>query len=328
MRLLITGYPGWLTSRFLETLESYPPLFDSIRCLVLPGQIDQIRPEVPLESVPGDILNPPTLELAMREVDVVLHAAGVLHVKRNADFCRINRDGTKHVLQACVKNRVKKLIYISTNAAQGFCEGRGKELVESDPCRPESHYGKSKYEGEQVVERFRDSGKIETVILRSAMFYGPPVPPRHVDVFKRVQSGRFPVFGPGTNLRSLTYIDHLVQGIHLAIQKPIANGQVYYIADREIPTLVEIIQAMADALGCEVKIEHWPLWVARACEQLDLLAAKADIYWMLPHIIGESDKNIACRIEKAEKELGYQPRIHYREGYQRAIAWCRERKLI
>jgi nucleoside-diphosphate-sugar epimerase len=327
-KLLLTGYPGWLTARFLETLPDHPHALGNIRALMLPGQTIPAEHRGLLDGAYGDILKPVTLDQATAGVDVVLHAVGVLHVKRNSDYYRVNRDGTQHILEACVRTGVKRFIYISSNAAQGFCRGKGSELSEADPCCPKSHYGISKYEGEQVVRQFQEAGKIETVILRPAMFYGPPVPPRHIDIFKRIQSGRFPVFGDGENLRSLTYIDHLIQAIHLVLKNPKANGQTYYIADQEIPTLNQIIQAMADALRVSVRIIRLPRWLARVAEFVDLTIAKADFYWMLPHLIGESDKNIACQIDKARRELGYTPSVDYREGYRRTIAWCREHRLL
>lgn len=325
MRLLITGYPGWLTSRFLETLPDFPTHFSSIRCLVS----SEHRPEPSLEAragtfVGGDLLDPASLESACSDRELVLHAAGVIHPKKISDYYRIHRDGTRNLLEACVRKGVRRFIYISSNAAQGFCEGPGRELEESGPSRPESHYGKSKYEAEGVVREYQSQGKIQTVILRPAMFYGPPVPERHLDIYRKIQKGIFYVFGTGEYLRSVTYIDNLVQGIHLAMTKDAALGKTYYLADREIPTLNQLVEAMAGAMGRTVKIIRLPVGLAYAARILDDFLSAMNIYWMLPHVVGESHRHIACSIAKAEKELGYQPAIGFREGYRRTIQWCRE----
>ena len=321
-RLLITGYPGWLTNRFLETLQDYPTVFSSIRCLVHPKHSCPELSKGPWECVAGDLSDPKALRDAVRGRDVILHTAAIIHVKKIDDFYKVNRDGTRNLLEAAVAEGVSKLVFISSNAAQGFCEGKGKELDESSSCCPESHYGKSKRQAEEIIEEYQKSGKIQTVILRPAMFYGPPVPQRHLDIYKRVQKGTFPVFGTGDYLRSITYIDHLVQAIHLAIQKTEANGKTFTIIDREIPTLNEMIRAMGEALGVSVKIVKYPKWLAQLAEKLDGILSAMGIYWMLPHIIGEAHKHIAYRIDQAEKILGYDPKINYREGYQRAIDWC------
>ncbi len=326
MRLLLTGYPGWLTERFVETYKDYQNTFSSIRCLVHP--MSPLVEDRQLETVTGDLRDSGSLKAAVENVDVILHAAGVLHVKRIKDYYTINRDGTENLIKAASEAGVKKFIYISTNAAQGFCEGRGHELDGSEACHPESHYGISKFQGEEIVRKYQVEGKIDTVIIRPAMFYGPPVPIRHLDIYKRIQSGRFPVFGSGNYLRSITFIDNLMQGIHLAIEKDAANGNTYYIADREVPTLNEIILTMGEALGVNVKIVKLPSFLANVAALMDKTISATGLYWMLPHIVGESCKNIACRITKAESDLGYDPKISYKEGYNKTIQWCKEHHLV
>jgi len=329
MKLLITGFPGWFANRLIETLEDYPGArrIERIRCL---SQTKLPPPAslIPVEIFEGDLMDLSSLQKAVAGMDLVLHAAAVLHVRRNQDFYRINRDGTRNLLAACEAAGIKRFLYISSNAAQGFCAGRGHELVENEPCLPESHYGKSKLAAELAVEEYFTKKAFETVIVRPAMFYGPPVPERHLGIYKKIARGTFPVFGSGDYLRSITYIDNLIQGIHLALHHPKAIGQTYYIADKAIPTLNDIIRSIADAMSVNVKIVHYPAWLAAAAEKLDSLISAFDGYWMLPHIVGESCKNIACRITKAEQELGYQPTVSFREGYPRTIEWCRRNNLL
>ncbi len=326
MKLLVTGYPGWLSSRFLSTLNLYPAAsFRSIRCL---SQNEVPRPFPDCEVVKGNILDPGSLEKAVEGCDAVLHTAGVLHVRRIKDFYAINRDGTKNLLEASARAGVKRFVFISTNAAQGFCANAEEMLDEASPCHPEGDYGRSKYAGEQAVQSFYGEGKIETVILRSSMFYGPPVPGRHVDIFRKIQKGFFPVFGTGEYRRAITFIDNLIQAIHLSLQKPKAAGEVYTIIDRVIPTLNQIIGAMGEALGVRIKKIHLPATLALAARKTDDLIAACGQYWMLPHIVGESCRHIAYRITKAENELGYAPATTYREGYPLAIHWCKEQGLL
>ncbi len=331
-RLLVTGYPGWLTQRFLETLSDYPFDFEAVRCLVLngtdlsrlPKSLQTRRGAVPLEFSSGDILDQDSLVLACREVHSILHAAGVLHVKRISDFYAVNRDGVKNVLTAASLSSVKRVVVISSNAAQGFCEGPDQRLTEVDPCRPEGHYGQSKYEGEKAAAAFGAHGGPESVILRPAMFYGPPVAPRHLDIFRKVARGWFPVFGHGRYNRSVTYIDNLVQAIHLALVKPQAAGQTYTITDAEIPTLNDLVDTMASSMGKRVRRIHLPAFLAALAWKLDAVISATGRYWMLPHIVGESTRHIAYSIEKAKRELGYDPKVTYPEGYRRTMAWCRE----
>jgi len=330
-RLLITGYPGWLTGRFLETLRDYEFPYDAVRCLVLPGpaavparQMTTSRGSLTLEICEGDLGSAEGLERACEGVQDVFHAAGVIHVKKISEFDEINRGGTKRLLEAAAKQGVQRAVVISSNAAQGFCPGPGIRLKETDACHPHSPYARSKYEAENEARVVQKKTGLEIVILRPAMFYGPPVPPRHLDIFKKIARGWFPVFGHGNYERSVTYIDHLVQAVHLALKVPCASGQTYAITDAEIPTLNQLVDAMAEGMGLKVRRIHLPAFLAAAARSMDKVISAAGAYWMLPHIVGESTRHIAYSIEKAEKELGYKPLIGYREGYRRTMAWCRE----
>ena len=327
MRLLITGYPGWLTQRFLETRQRYPTSFSLIRCLVHPSaQLPKLDPQI--EIIRGDLNDSDSLVQSCKGMDVILHAAGVLHVKKITDFYRINRDGTEALLKQAVKENVPHFIFISSNAAQGFCRGRGYELSEADVCLPASHYGLSKFQAENIVQKYFDSGQINTTTIRPAMFYGPPVPPRHQEIFKRIQGGTFPVFGDGNFMRSVTHVDNLVDSIHLVLGKPEIRGQTYSIADAYIPSLLEIIDSMGRALGTTVKIQRFPRFLADIADYLDRFLSKLGIYWMLPHLVGESHRHIACKIDKAKKELGYEARYRLDEGYHDAVKWCRDQGVL
>ncbi len=74
--------------------------------------------------------------------------------------------------------------------------------------------------------------EIETVLVRPPWFYGPNQPPRQTLFFRMIRAGKAPIVGSGRNLRSMSYIDNLCQGLLLAAMTPRANGQTYWIADR------------------------------------------------------------------------------------------------
>lgn len=329
-RILLTGVPGWFTARFLDRFTTAYQKRFKIRCLVLPNQ--NLAPLIPygdsIEIVAGDIGRPESLLSAVQGADIVVHAAGLLHVRRIAEFYQINRDGTRNLLQASARANVKRFIFISTNAAQGFAPDGNTRLKEDGACHPRSHYGISKYQAELLVRESHESKILETVILRPGMFYGPPVPQRHIDIFQKIQSGRFPVLGHGRYMRSLTYIDHLVQGVELALEHPRANGQIYYIADRNPYSLIDILEAMASALQVPLRVWRLPEFLAECACFMDWQLSKMGLYSMPLHLAGESTRHLPCDIRKAETELGYRPTMEIKEGYARAVQWCRQKGSI
>jgi len=330
--LLVTGVPGWLTSALLEDIAGRPPGgLSFVRCLVHPAMQTHARRaldalELDAEIVLGDLRDPDTLAAATRGVQTILHAAGLVHVRRTRDWYEVNTRGTQRLVEASLRNGVERFVYISSNAAAGRAEKPGRILTEADPPRPRSHYGRSKLLAEQAL--LRQAGELEAVVLRPCMFYGPPVPARHVEVYQRILDGRMPLVGHGRFARSLSYIDNLVQGCRLALAHPVAAGEVYYITDQPVYTTRQIVEAMAQALGCPLRLLRLPRAVGPVAHAVDQALAAAGIYWQTLHLVGESDWHVGVSCEKAMRELGYRPRVELHEGMRRAVQWCFAQGLL
>ena len=332
-KLLLTGVPGWLTAAVLEDFRRDPlPGLGGIRCLVQPdARLDPAAlaagPRRPsLEIVRGDLRNADSLRAAVQGVDSVLHAAGVVHVRRVRDWYDVNADGTRALVRAAQQAGVGRLVYVSSNAAAGRARDFDQVLTEADPPAPRSHYGRSKWLAEQALAAV--TGRLETVVLRPCMFYGPPVPWRHVDVYRRILHGRMPLVGGGHFARSLSHIDNLVQGCRLALGHPAAAGQTYYISDRPVYTTREIVEAMAAALGVAPRYFRLPSLVGPVAFAADRGLAALGLYWQTLHLVGESDWHVGVSCDKACRQLGYQPAMSLAEGMRQAVAWCLNRGLL
>ncbi|MEE2873632.1 MAG: NAD-dependent epimerase/dehydratase family protein, partial [Candidatus Latescibacterota bacterium] len=273
---LITGYPGWLSSRLLESLrqpattawQEQLALY-RWRVLAAPGVDPGPLPDNVETVQTGDIRDPATATGAMNGVDLVLHAAGILHPRRIPDLYAINRDGTAHLARAAVAAGVRRFAFVSTNAAAGFALDSQSPMRESDPPRPESHYGKSKREGEEALWQILTNTRTDGVVIRPTTFYGPHFAERHLRAYKMVRSGRPPLIGNGTNSVSMVYIDNLVQGLGLALSVPSAAGQTYFFADEKTYLWQDIFYAMGRAMNVEVRPRHLPKSIAALCNILD-----------------------------------------------------------
>lgn len=325
-RLLITGVPGWLTTALLESLQEDPPEgLEEVRCLALAPLALAPRPgtTVGLRVFVGGLHDARVLDEAAQGCDAVLHAAGVLHVRRTRDWYDTNTNGTSNLLRAAAAGGVRRFVLISSNAAAGRSE-HGALLTEDTPAKPLSHYGRSKLLAEQLVL----SAPLEGVVLRPCMFYGPPVPARHVEIYRRILDGRMPMVGHGHYARSVTHIANLVQGCRLALGHPRAAGQVYYIADEPVYTTRAIVEAMADALGCRTRYLRIPGVAAPLSFAADRLLASVGLYWQTLHLVGEADWHVGVSIAKAQRELGYAPRVTLPDGMRQAVEWCRAEGLL
>lgn len=334
MRILLTGVPGWLGSRFLEVLikgfNNEGPINDwKIRCLVLDGvdtsSIDSLSKIKQVEKVIGDVTKIETLKAAVKDIDIVFHMVGIIHPKRVKQFFEVNTAGTENMLKVSLEAGVKRFIYISSNSVGGTNDFRHKLMTEKDVLSPYMNYGLSKYYAECIVRNFQETGKIETVILRPCWFYGPNQPSRQTKFFKMIKKGNPIIFGNGLNLRSMSYVDNVSQAMLLATENEKANGQTYWVADARPYQTYEIYKAIAGLLEVKnFKPRYLPNFLSEVCLMADKMLQSVGKYITEIHVAGEMNKDIACSIEKARKELGYKPKIELEEGMRRSIEWCKK----
>lgn len=332
MKLILTGAPGWLGDSVLDAL----PQNSQVRCLIhdkLPSSdilAWRANNSIVSEVVTGNMQDSASRARLLQEAAgaVVLHSAAVIHPHRTHDWYAVNCDATLALAREAKAAGVSRFVFVSSNAAQGKAPNPDELLEESGPCKPLSHYGRSKWMAEQGLMALHHPGQFDVVIARPCMFYGPPIPQRHVDIFRIIKSGRLPMVGDGSYARSLSYIDDLVQGILLCLTHPAAAGEIFYLCDERPYTTREVCEAMAAALGAPARFISLPAVTATVALGIDRLVSATGLYAMNFHLLGEANWNVGCSSAKATRLLGYRTTVDVWEGYRRAVAWCREHKLI
>ncbi|MCP4679582.1 MAG: NAD(P)-dependent oxidoreductase [Deltaproteobacteria bacterium] len=321
MKTLVTGAPGWLGTRLVEILRARER---AVRCLVLPSTDRTHLEKLGAEVVLGDLSRPGSIAGIGDGVDTVFHLAGVIHPRRTRAFYNINVRGTENLLTEAVRSGADRFLLVSSNSAAGTNHSKHRMMRESDPPRPYKHYGRSKHRTEDLVNRAYAEEKIKTTIIRPCWYYGTRQPARQTTFFKMIKTGSPIIFGDGSNLRSLSYLDNIVDALLLAEEKEIAIGKTYWIADRRPYSVLEIYQTIARLLDvAELRPRFLPSLTSTVCELADSLIQHRGFYIKELHVAGEMTKNITCSIDKAKKELSYEPRIALEEGMRRSIEWCR-----
>jgi nucleoside-diphosphate-sugar epimerase len=339
--VIVTGALGWLGISLVQALVNGLPDHEAlkeprrdlrIRCLVLPGQdASQLRKlSDRIEVVTGDLRNPADCaRLCEGGKDALLfHTAGIIHPAKVSDFYEINLNGAINLLDAAVQAGVRRAIIVSSNSPCG-CNPHPDHLFdENSPYHPYMNYGRSKMQMELAVKERQAQGRIETVILRPPWFYGPNQPPRQTLFFQMIRDGKAPIVGNGQNLRSMSYIDNLCQGLLLAGMVEKANGQVYWIADKRPYSMNEIIDTVERLLEnefgqkCAHKRMRLPGLASEVALVMDATMQRIGMYNQKIHVLSEMNKTIACSVNRAEKELGYRPAVALEEGMRRSLAWC------
>lgn len=337
---IVTGAPGWLGSRLVKALlEGLPDdvlpdvePYGKVRVAKLPG-VDASALATygdKIQIIDCDISNQSQVEKLMDGASGanLFHCAGVIHpTKGRKQFYEVNVDGTKNLTDAAKKASVRRIIHVSSNSPIGCNPDRDKLFTENSDYNPYMHYGASKKMGEDIVNGAHKEGNIETAIIRPPWFYGPGQPPRQNLFFQMIKSGKVPIVGGGENLRSMAYVDNICQGLILCDTVEGANGKTYWIADERPYTMNEIVDTIERVLEnkfdikCAHKRMRLPGIASEVAFVVDYLIQSAGLYHQKFHVLSEMNKNIACSIELAKKELGYSPKISLEEGMTRSIQW-------
>ena len=348
MNVLVTGAPGWLGTRFVKALcgeiddlkeLSLINQIDEIRCLVLDNiptdSLDRIHSKVKIHR--GDLTNINSLDGFFENCKggTLFHLAGIVHpLKRTQEFYKVNLEGSKNILNLAIKNRLKRIIAVSSNSPAGTNSTNDDLFTEDRPYNPYMNYGISKMKMETEINKSYKNGNLETVIIRPCWFYGPDQPPRQTLFFSMIKNGSVPIVGSGENKRSMSYIDNTCSALLLAYSSEKANGQTYWIADKKPYSMNEIVDTIEKLLEEEFKFKvahkrlRLPNIIGETAYWFDLILQSSGIYHQKIHVLSEMNKTIACSVVKAQKDLGYSPKISLEEGMRRSLKWCIDSGMI
>ena len=325
MKALVTGGTGFIGSHLVDELlnRGY-----EVRCIVRDTSNLKWLNGKDVEIFKGSLFDIDFLKKAVEDVDYVYHIAGVTKGKNYQDYYRGNVETTQNLLEACLENqKLKKFVLASSLAAVG----PGDDAIPVDETRqynPITSYGKSKAEAEKVTLSFKD--KLPITIVRPPSVYGPR-DTYTFELFKYVKFGFLPVVLSDDQILSLVYVSDLVDGFILAGENEQATGEIYFISSEKIYTWKEIEEAVLKALDKKVfriKIPAPILYSVSFISELIFKLQKKASPLNLEKIKDVRQKNWACSIEKAKKELGYTPMVSLEEGMRITINWYVENKWL
>lgn len=327
MKILVTGGTGFTGKALVRRL-----LDDGHTVVALDykeGLKTQEIRDWGAEVVIGSVTDPEVVRSAMEGVRVVQHLAAAFREMNvpESHYDEVNIHGTRNVLEAAEAAGVEKIVYCSTCGVHGNIDQPPGD--ENAPIQPADYYQRTKYDAEPIVLEYNARG-LKASILRPAAIYGPGDPERFQMIFKRVNRGVFPMFGSGDTLYHPLYIDNLVDALVLAMDPAKGNGEAYLIADEEYVRIEDLVLRAANALGVEVKIPHYPVWpvvmAGHVCETICKPFGIAPP--IFPRRVDWYRQNRAFTIDKARRDLGYEPRVGLDEGLRRTAEWYRAEHLI
>lgn len=275
-----------------------------------------------VKLITGSITDKKTVDDATQGNEFIFHVAAAFRKLDVPDshYYDVNVNGTRNVLESAVKYNVKKVVYCSTQGVHGHIKNPPGD--ENSPIAPADYYQQTKYEGEEVVQEFMNQG-MNCTILRPTAIYGPGDPERFFMIFNRVKKGFFPMFGSGKTFYHPLYIDNLVDAFILTMDLDTGRGGTYIIGDEEYLSIKSLVKAVSEAMDKPVKIPHLPILplmiMGHVCEKLcKPFGISPPIF---PRRVDWFRQIRAFKIEKAKKELNFQPQVGLLEGLKKTAEW-------
>ena len=321
MKVLITGATGLLGSHLIKELQERG---EDIRALVLPVENANRLLEQGVEVVRGDVTDASTLPPAVKDVELVFHLAGMMGVWRPlADYRLVNVTGSENLYKAAQAAGVRRYVHTSSHTVYGL--GHGRFLTENDPLRPDPDpYSITKAEGDRLMRRLMLNSKVETVILRPGTFFGPGDRLHFGRMAQKVKDGKGLILGRGNNALPFCYVTDVVQGFLLAAYHENAPGNVYNITNDQPLTQQEMFDAIADAVDGKrptLHLPYLPIYYGSIIAEkvvARVTGTKPVVTQLGAMMFGTDNRH---SIEKARRELGFEPKVSLLEGIQLAAKW-------
>src|SRR5215469_8239328 len=321
MKVLITGATGLLGSHLIKELQERG---EDVRALVLPVENADRLTAQGVEVVRGDITDASTLAPAVKDVELIFHLAGMMGVWRPlSDYRLVNVNGSENLYMAAQKAGVRRFVHTSSHTVYGL--GHGRFMTEKDPLRPDPDpYSMTKAEGDRLMRRLMLNSGVETVILRPGTFFGPGDRLHFGRMAQRMKDGKGVIIGKGDNALPFCYVTDIVQGFLLAAYHENAPGNVYNITNDRPLTQLEMFNAIADEVDGVRPTRHLPYlpiyYGSIVAEKVVARVTRTKpIVTQLGALMFGSDNKHS--IEKARRELGYEPKVDLRTGITIAAEW-------
>lgn len=311
-KVLITGGAGFLGVHLARKLikENYEVTLLDLADLDAKDLIGKIK------FVKCDIRNKNKVDEAIKNHNYVVHAAAALPILREKKIIfDVNINGTKNVLDASLKNKIDRLVFISTTAVYGI--PRHLPESETNPLDPIGFYGESKVAGEKLCLEYFKKG-LSVNILRPKSFLGPERLGVFELWFEAIYSGKGVfILGNGNNKYQLLAVSDVVDAIIRALESK-TEGEIFNIGAREFKTWSKDLGSVINYAKSKSKIVKLPTIPSQILlgilEIFNLSPIAAWHYKTMP-----VDSYISTK--KAEKLLKWHPKKSNKELLIESYAW-------
>ncbi len=272
-------------------------------------------------QIGGNILNREIVRQSMNDVDTIIHLAaehkdfGITE----ADYFRVNEQGTKILLEEASNTSIKKFIFYSSVAVYGVQSNTTEETAPA----PNNPYGASKLAAERLVTTWAKEDPSRTaIIIRPTVVFGANSKANIFRLIRQVCDGRFIMVGNGENIKSIAYVENLVDATFYLMERCSPGVSIFNYADEPHLQTKELVNLIGRIAGRKPNKFFIPLAIA---------TAGGFVFDMLGKVTGIDFSITAARMKKFTvqtyhhakyiRSLGFVPKYSIEEGLKRNVEW-------
>ncbi|HYB96495.1 MAG TPA: SDR family NAD(P)-dependent oxidoreductase [Vicinamibacterales bacterium] len=306
-RVMVTGAGGFIGSHLTERLLADGATVTAMvhyNALGTRGWLEGVEESSSCRIVAGDITDRDSVRAAMADAEVVFHLAALIAIpysyRAPASYVRSNVEGTLNVLLAARELGVQRIVHTSTSEVYGTA--RYAPIDEEHPLQAQSPYAATKIGADKLVESFRLSFDVPSVIVRPFNTFGPRQSARAVipTIISQCLARRPVRLGNLRPTRDLNYVANTVDGFLLAGEKAEALGRTINLGTGREIAIGDLAALIARLIGVPSDIQVDPERLRRDGSEVERLIASSAV---------------------AEQVLGWRPAVTLEEGLRRTIDW-------
>ncbi|MDE5875286.1 MAG: NAD-dependent epimerase/dehydratase family protein [Muribaculaceae bacterium] len=255
MKIAMIGASGFVGTRLLDLLREESEKYECKNIDLLPSHFFNDL------TVIGDVREQEQMDKELKGYDVVIllaaqHRDDVSPVSLYYDT---NVHGMEVTLKAMEKNGIKRIIFFSSVAVYGLNK---KNPDENHPADPFNHYGKSKWQAEQVLQKWYESHPDWNIdIIRPTVIFGERNRGNVYNLLKQISSGKFLMVGKGENKKSMAYVGNIVAFVKFMIDNVTEGYNVFNYIDTPDNNMNQLVAHVSKVLDKHIPATHFPYWL-------------------------------------------------------------------
>jgi nucleoside-diphosphate-sugar epimerase len=320
MKIVVTGGAGFLGYHIAQKINLITDFKNTVFFDIAEFEEGDYNKEI--KCIYGDVRDKEQMNQILEETDIVIHCAAALPLWKKKNIFDTNVNGMRNICESSLKNNVKRIVHISSTAVYGVPDVH--PIYENHPRHGVGNYGESKVQAEEISEEYRKKG-LTICILRPKSFIGTARLGVFQILYDWVESGvKIPIIGNGENRYQLFEVEDLVSVINLACKLPFEKiNDTFNVGAKEFKTVKEDVGAMCEYAKSGSKPISTPAWLVKPVLRFFEILNLSPLYkW----IYGTADTDSFVSIEKACKELGWEPKYSNAQALIRSYQWYLDNK--